>query len=165
MGANTRSSSLSLIVRSYLGDLRHWIGCLVTGYAVACGVMLFGVVSLLIAIGIGVGAAFHALEMRYNIWIAYAMVGGAFLLLGLVGLLAGRILLARPAPAVPRPSRQSDMLKRAIAVPVAARQIATSRSGSGAGVDPTTQVLAAGAAIMLVAWFAASHFKRRHDGI
>ncbi|WP_420965892.1 hypothetical protein [Bradyrhizobium sp. B120] len=165
MGANTRSPSLSLVFRSYLGDVRRWIAHLVTGYAVACGFLLVAAVSLLVAFGIGVAAGFHALELHYDIWIAYAVVGGAFLLLGLVGLLAGRMLLARPAPAVPRPSRQADMLKRAIVVPVAARLIVTSGSGSGASVDLTTRTLAAGAAIMLVGWFAASRLRRRHDAI
>ncbi|NEU99739.1 phage holin family protein, partial [Bradyrhizobium sp. UFLA 03-164] len=101
MGANSRPSSLSLIFRSYLGDLRRWIGHLVTGYAVACGFMLVGAISLLIAIGIGVSAAFHALEARYDVWIAYAVVGGAFLVLGLAGLVAGRVMLARPGPEIP----------------------------------------------------------------
>ncbi|WP_246788436.1 hypothetical protein [Bradyrhizobium sp. CCBAU 53421] len=165
MGAPTRSPSLSQIVHSYLGDLRRWIGHLVTGYAVACGVMLVGAISLLIAIGIGVGAAFYALEVRYDIWIAYAVVGGTFLLLGLAGLVAGRVLLTRPAPEVPRPTRQADMLKRSIAVPVAARLIAVSRSGAAAGVDPKTQALAAGAAVLLIGWFAASRLGRRPDAV
>ncbi|MCA1399392.1 phage holin family protein [Bradyrhizobium sp. BRP56] len=164
MPVNT-SSSLSLIFRSYLADLRQWMTRLVTGYAFACSFMLAGAVSLLIAIGIGVGAAFHALEMHYDIWIAYAAIGGAFVLLGILGLVMGRVLLARPAPAVPRPGRQADMLKRAIAVPVAARLIATTRTGAGASVDPTTRALAAGAAIMLVGWFAASRARRQRDAI
>ncbi|PAY06746.1 hypothetical protein CK489_28205 [Bradyrhizobium sp. UFLA03-84] len=165
MSAHTRSSSLSLIFRSYLADLRQWIGQVMTGYALACAFMLVGAMSLLVAIGIGVAAGFHALEVRYGIWIAYAVVGGAFLLLGLVGLVAGRVLLARPAPAVPRPSRQAAMLKRAIAVPVAARLIATSRSAAGTSADTTTQALAAGAALLLVGWFAATRFRRRPDAI
>ncbi|MHC2334578.1 hypothetical protein [Bradyrhizobium sp. USDA 4454] len=163
MGAKSRPPSLSLIFRSYLGDLRQWIGHLVTGYALAGGFMLVGAVSLVVAIGIGVAAAFHALEVRYDIWMAYAGIGGAFVLVGLVGLVVGRALLARPAPAAPRPSRQADMIKRSIAVPVAARLIATSRTGANA--DTTTQVLAAGAAVLLVGWFAASRFRRRPDAI
>ncbi|WP_229190735.1 hypothetical protein [Bradyrhizobium brasilense] len=77
----------------------------------------------------------------------------------------GRVLLARPAPAVPRPGRQADMLKRAIAVPVAARLIASSQSGAGTRIDPTTRALAAGAAIMLVGWFAASRAGRQREAI
>jgi hypothetical protein len=165
MPVNTRPPSLSLIFRSYLADLRQWLGRLVTGYALACGVMLVGAVSLLVAIGIGVAAAFHALEAHYGIWIAYAAIGGVFLLLGILGLVVGRVLLARPAPAVPRPGRQADMLKRAIAVPVAARLIASNRTGAGRSVDPTTRALAAGAAIMLVGWFAASRARRQRDAI
>ncbi|MGY4480012.1 hypothetical protein [Bradyrhizobium sp. USDA 3364] len=163
MGANSRSSSLSLVFGSYLADLRQWIGQVMTGYALAGAFMLVGAASLLIAIGIGVAAGFHALEVRYDIWIAYAVVAGAFLVLGLAGLVAGRALLARPAPAVPRPSRQADMLKRSIAVPVAARLIATSRAGVSA--DSTTQALAVGAAVLLVGWFAASRFRRRPNAI
>ncbi|GKQ51065.1 hypothetical protein [Bradyrhizobium sp. Ce-3] len=165
MGAHTRPSSLSLILRSYLADLRQWIGHLATGYALACGLMLVGAVSLLIATGVAVAAGFHALEVRYGIWIGYAVVGGAFLLLGLAGLVAGRMLLARPPPAVPRPSRQADMLKRSIAVPVAARLIAISRTGATARADVTTRALAAGAAVMLVGWFAGSRLGRRHDAV
>ncbi|WP_229165223.1 hypothetical protein [Bradyrhizobium altum] len=164
MRANTRPSPFSLIVRSYLADLRQWTGHLVAGYALACGFMLAGGVSLVIAIGIGVDAAFRALEMRYDIWIAYATIGGAFLVLGLLGLVMGRLLLGHPAPAVPRPSRQVDMLKRAIAVSAAARLIATSRPGGGSA-DTTTQALAAAAAAMLIGWFAASRFRRRHDDV
>lgn len=165
MRVNTRPSSLNLIFRSYLADLRQWLGRLVTGYALACGFMLVGAVSLLVAIGIGVAAAFHALEVHYGSWIAYAATGGVFLLLGIVGLVVGRLLLARPAPAVPSPGRQADMLKRAIAVPVAARLIASNRTGAGGSVDPTTRALAAGAAIMLVGWFASSRARRQRDAI
>lgn len=170
MRVNTRPSSLSLIFRSYLADLRQWMGRLVTGYALACSFMLVGAVALLVAIGIGIAAAFHALEVRYDIWIAYAAIGGTFLFLGVLGLVVGRVLLARPAPAVPRPGRQADMLKRAIAVPVAARLIATSRPTSGGSVDTTTRALAAGAVVMLVGWFAASRAGgqragRRRDAI
>nr|QIG97366.1 hypothetical protein G6P99_36630 [Bradyrhizobium sp. 6(2017)] len=164
MRANARPS-LSLIAQSYLADLRQWIERLVTGYALACGFMLVGAVSLLVAIGIGGAAAFHAIDLRYGIWIAYAAIGGVFLLLGLLGLGTGRGLLARPAPAAPRSGQQADMLKRAVAVPVAARLIATSRSGAGVNADPTTQVLAAGAAVMLIGWFAVSRFKRPRDVI
>ncbi|WP_244485048.1 hypothetical protein [Bradyrhizobium tropiciagri] len=163
MSAKTRSSVLSLIFRSYLADLQQWIGQMVTGYALTCSFMLIGAVSLVIAMGVGVAAAFHAIEVRYDIWIAYAVIGGAFLLLGFAGLIVGRALLARPAPSVPLPSRQADMLKRAIAVPVAARLIATSQTGASA--DATTQALAAGAAVLLVGWFAASRFRRRPDAV
>jgi len=163
MRANTRPASVSLIFRSYVQDLRQWIGHQASGYALACGFLLAGALSLVVAAGIGSAAAFHALELRYGVWAAYAVVGGAFLVLGLVGLLAGRVVLARPAPAMPQPSRQVDMLKRAVAVPVAARLIAVSRTGAMAKADPTTQVLAAGAAVMLVGWFAASRFRRRPE--
>lgn len=161
MRVNSRPSSLSLIVSSYLADWRRWIGRRVTGYAIACGFLLMGAVSLLVAIGVGIATGFHALEMRYGIWIAYAAIGGAFLLLGLLGLVIGRALLARPAPQMPRGSRQADMLKRAVAVPIAARLIATSRSGS----DTTTKAMAAGAVILLAGWFAASRFRRRSGAI
>ncbi|MCA6124793.1 hypothetical protein J6500_23270 [Bradyrhizobium sp. WSM 1704] len=158
MRAARQPSSLSLIVGSYLADWRRWIGRLITSYALAGGLMLMGAVSLLIAIGIGVAAGFHAIEVRYGIWIAYAAIGGAFVLLGLLGLVIGRVLLARPAPHVPRGSRQAGMLKRAVAAPVATRLIATTRSGA----DTTTQAMAAGAVILLAAWLAASRFRRRH---
>jgi hypothetical protein len=165
MRANAGPSSISLIARSYIADLRRWIGQLVTGYALAGGVMLAGAVFLVVAVGVGVAAGFHAIELHYGIWIAYAVIGGGFLLLGLLGLVAGQVLLKRPAPAMPRPGRQADMLKRSIAVPVAARLIAGSRTGAGAGADSTTRALAVASVVMLVGWVAASRFRRRPDAV
>lgn len=163
MRANSRRPSISLILRSYLVDLRRWIGRIVTGYALAGGFLLAGALAVLVAIGVGVAAAFYAIQLRYGVWIAYAAIGGAFLVSGLFGLGTGSVLLNRPAAALPRPHRQADMLKRSIAVPVAARLIARSRAGAGASADTTTQALAAGAAVLLVGWMAASWFRRKPD--
>ncbi|QOZ25123.1 hypothetical protein [Bradyrhizobium sp. CCBAU 51753] len=163
MRPNTGPSSISLIVRSYVTELRQWIGRLVTGYALACGFMLVGAAFVLVAAGVGVAAAFHAIELHYGIRIAYAAIGGGFLLLGLSGLVMGQMLFKRPAPPLPRPTRQADMLKRSIAVPVAARLIAGSRAAGG--VDTTTRALAAAAAVMLVGWVAASRLRRKPDAV
>lgn len=165
MPANARPSPLSMIFRSYYADLRQWFGGLATRYALACGLMLAGAIALVVAVAVGVAAAFHGIEQRYGVWIAYAAIGGTFLMLGIVGLVVGRVLIKRPAPAVPRPSRQVDMLKRAIAMPVATRLISTSRSGAGLNADAKTQALAAAAAVMLVGWVAASRFRRKPDAI
>ncbi|WP_249144177.1 hypothetical protein [Bradyrhizobium lablabi] len=137
---------------------------LATGYALALGLMLMGLISLVIAVGVGVAAAFHVIEVRYGAPLAYGVVGGLFLVLGIAGLLVGRGLLKRSAPPVPRPRRQADMLKRAVAVPVAARLISTSRMAR-VQADPVTQALAAAAAVTLVGWIAASRFKRRSGDI
>jgi len=155
---STQPSSLGPILRSYVADLRTWIGRLLTGYALACGLMLAGAIFIFIAIGFGVGAGFHFIEVRYGLGVAYGTVGGAFLMLGLAGLLAGRLLVKRPAPALPRPHRQADMIKRSIVAPVAARLMFSSRTGPG--TDPVMRAAAVGAAVILLGWIAASRFRR-----
>ena len=161
MRADTRPSLLSTILHSYARDLRRWTSGVVTGYALAFGLILAGALSTLVALGVGAGAAFHAIEMHHGSFVAYAVVGGFFLVLGLIGLIAGRLLLQRPMAAVPRPRRQVEILKRSIAVPVVTRQISTSRPGAALHADSTTQALAGAAAVMLLVWIATSRFSRR----
>lgn len=135
---------------------------LVTGYALASGLILVGALSILVALGVGAGAAFHGVEMHHSSFVAYAVVGGFFFILGLIGLIAGRLLLRRPMAVVPRPRRQAEMLKRSTTVPIVTRLISTSRPAA-AHADSTTQALAGAAAVILVAWIATSHFSRRPE--
>jgi hypothetical protein len=92
MRATARPSLLSLVLHSYAVDLRKWGTRLVTGYAVAVGVMLAGAIFIIVAAGIGVAAAFHFLETRYGAPVAYGALGGVFLVLGLAQLLTGRLM-------------------------------------------------------------------------
>ena len=157
----TQRSTLTLALHSYARDVRGWITGRVTSYLVAYGLIAAGAISLLVAIGFGIGAVFYLIETHYGVRTAFAATGGFFLALGLIGLVAGRVMLSRSAPPVPRPRRQMEMVKRAIAAPVATRLILGS-SASGAGrADPVTQSLAAAAAVLLVGWIVAGRFKRR----
>ena len=160
MRANTRSSVIGSILHSYATELGTWVRCRATRYGTACGIMVAGAISILIAVGVATAAAFHFIELRYGISVAYGTTGGFFFLLGLAGLLGGHLLLKNSAAPLPRP--QADMLKRSIAVPVAARLLSSGASLGAAGrADPATQALAAGAAIMLVGWIVASRIGRR----
>ena len=157
----TQRSTLTVAMHSYARDVRGWITARVTSYLVAYGVIAAGAISFLVAIGFGVGAIFTLIEIRYGVWSAFAATGGFFLTLGLIGLVAGRVMLSRSAPPLPRPRRQMEMVKRAIAAPVATRLILGSSASGARRADPVTQSLAAAAAVLLVGWIAASRFKRR----
>jgi hypothetical protein len=122
--------------------------------------MLAGAISIVMAVSVGFAAAFHFIEAQYGVYVAYGAIGGFLLVLGLLGLLTGRLLLKRPLPPVPRPRGQTDMLKRSIAAPLAARL-----NSPSARVDPVTQVLAAAAAVTLVGWIAASRFNRNSGAV
>jgi len=75
-----RSSNLLIaLVKSYGRDLKHWLGGLTTRYAAGAGLIAAGVVLLLVAAGVAISAGFHALEIHYGTYVAYGVVGGAFL--------------------------------------------------------------------------------------
>jgi hypothetical protein len=155
-----RSSNLLVaLVKSYGGDLKHWLGGLTTRYAAGAGLIAAGVVLLLVAVGIAISAGFHALETHYGIYVAYGVVGGVFLLLGVAGLVAGRTMLSRPAAPLPAPGRHFQVLKRAVTVPAIATLVA--QGGRRAGqMDPVSRGLAVGAAAILAAWVAANQARR-----
>jgi hypothetical protein len=163
VSSSSLASSLGLVLQSYLADLRTWGSRAVTGYMVASALMVTGAGCILIAAGVGVAACFHVIEMHYGIFAAYASVGGFFCVAGLAGLLAGRWLLRRPAPPVPNPRRQADMLKQAIVAPAVVRLVGTPRGGSRLDADPVTQGLAATAAIAFVGWICLSRLGRRPE--
>lgn len=160
MNHQRRSSQNVLVwmVTSYVGDLRNWVSSLGSRYAMATGLMAVGAVSLIVATGVGIAAGFHALEIRYGIWIAYAAIGGAFALIGIAGLVAGQLVLNRPAASVPTPQRQMKALKGSMISAVGA-QLAL--RGQSSQADPVTRVLAAGAAATLLGWVAITYLQRR----
>ena len=120
-----QSSNLLLtLARSYSRDLKHWLGVLTTRYAAGAGLLAAGVVFLIIAAGIATSAAFHALEVHYGTYVAYGIVGGMFLLLGVSGLAAGRVMLSRPTTPLPTPKRQFQVLKQSITAPAVAALVA-----------------------------------------
>jgi len=156
-----RRSSQNIVVRSltsYAGDLRNWVSSLGTRYTMAAGLMAAGAISLIAAAGIGIAAGFHALEIRYGTWIAYAVVGGTFAVIGVAALVAGTSVLNRPAAPVPSPQRQMKALKGSMMSAIGAQLALRGQSSQG---DPVTRVLAAGAAATLLGWVAITYLQRR----
>jgi hypothetical protein len=128
-------SFLALAIRSYVADLRKWFGGMMRRYELAIGLLLAGAIALIVAIGVGISATFHIIEVRYGIWGAYVAVGGFFLTLGLITLLAGTAMLKRPLPSVPRPHRQVDTLKRSVVMSISARFLSVPIAACGGKVD------------------------------
>jgi len=124
----------------------------------AAGLMAVGAVSLTVAAGIGIAAGFHALEMQYGTWIAYAVVGGTFAVIGAAGLIAGQTVLNRPAASVPSPQRQMQALKGTMMKAVGAQLALRGHASQG---DPVTRMLAAGAAATLIGWVAITYLQQR----
>lgn len=151
--------SFAIALRSYADDVHRWIATIARGYAVGVGLILAGAIAILVAIGVGIAATFHVIEVRYGASVAYAAVGGVFLIFGLIGLLAGRALLKRPVP-LPSPQRQVDMLKRSITAPVAVRLLSNARTEARGEADPVTQLLAATAAAILIGWIVFSRSRK-----
>lgn len=147
------------MLKSYGDDLRKWLSGIGTRYAMGIGLMACGAVLLTVAAGIGTAAAFHYIETRYGAYVAYAVVGGACFVLGTVGLLAGRATLGQPAAPLPSPQRQAQILKQSIAAPATALLFPSNRRQSSR-VDPVTQILAVGAATVLLGWVTATHLHR-----
>jgi hypothetical protein len=92
--------------------LRKWVGGIARRYAVAVAVLIIGVLAGLVAVGFGIVAVFHFVELRYGPNVAFASVGGFLAVIGLVGAFVGVALLKRQMPPVPRPHRQVQELKR-----------------------------------------------------
>jgi hypothetical protein len=153
-----RSSNLLIsLAKSYGRDLKHWFGGLTTRYAAGAGLLAAGVVLLLVAAGVAISAGFHALEIHYGTYVAYGVVGGVFLLLGVAGLVAGRMMLSRPTAPLPSPGRQFQVIKRAVTVPA----ITTLVSHGGRRMDPVSRGLAVGAAAILLGWIAVNAAQRQ----
>ena len=158
---NSGRSSSNIVVRmlkSYGGDLRGWLSSLGTRYALAAGLLAGGAVLLLVAAGVGVAAGFYAIELHYGAYVAYAVVGGSFLICGIAALLAGKMVLNRPAVSVPTPQRQLQTLKGSMMSAVGTQ---LSLGGRSTRPDPVTRMLAAGAAATLIGWVAVTWLQRR----
>ena len=75
--SSTNSGFIGLL-RHYLGKVFGWAKLRIGRYGFAPGLLTAGVLLLVVAAAIGTAAGFHFLELRYGIWIAYGIVGGAF---------------------------------------------------------------------------------------
>ena len=158
-----RSSNLLVaLVKSYGRDLKHWLEGLTTRYAAGAGLLAVGIVLLLAAAGVAISAGFHALEIHYGTYVAYSVVGGVFLLPGVTALLAGRMVLSRPAAPLPAPERQFQVLKRAVTAPAIAALVVQG-GRRAARIDPVSRGLAVGAAAILLGWVAVNAARHQRD--
>jgi len=148
------------LVRSYGGDLRKWAVGIARRYAVAVAVLIIGVLAALVAVGFGIAAVFHFVELRYGPNVAFAAVGGFFAAIALVGVLAGVALLKRQIPRVPRPHRQVQQLKQSLAVPAALHLIGRGRQASAIAKDPMMQFAIGAAAALVIGWIVSTGLSR-----
>lgn len=148
------------VLKSYSEDVRKWLNSIGRRYAAGIGFMAIGALLVIVAAGVGTAAVFHYIEMEHGAYLAYAIIGGAYCVLGIAGLFVGRGLLGQPASPVPSPQRQVQILKRSLTVPAAALFVSSDRR-EVSGPDPLTQVLAVGAAATLLGWVAVTELQRR----
>jgi hypothetical protein len=121
--------------------------------------LIIGVLAALVAVGFGIAAVFHFVELRYGPDVAFASVGGFFAVIGLVGVFVGGALLNRQMPPVPRPHRQVQELKRALAVPATLHFIRSGRQ-SPIAKDPVMQFAIGAAAALVIGWIASTGLSR-----
>jgi hypothetical protein len=148
-------------VHSYAMDLRGWATGLTIRYAVAVAMVIGGILAVFAAAAVGITALFHFIEDQYGIDAAYAGVGGGLFLAGILLFLLAWTLLRGRTPALPRPQRQTQSVKRMMIGPAAVRAVAGLRQVEGARADPLTEVLAAVAATVLVGWVVASRLGKK----
>lgn len=146
------------LFRSYGRDLRTWIGKIESNYIAAIALMAAGLVCLIVSAGIAISALFFMIETRWGTYTAYATVGGAFFLLGVIGVYAGAKFFKKKFPPLPSLRRQTQSLQRSTALAAVARLLAGRKNDKA--MDPVTQTLAGLAAALLIGWVAASYVRR-----
>jgi hypothetical protein len=139
------------LIGRYLAKLSAWTKLRIGRYGVAFGLLAIGALMLVVAAAIGTAAGFHFLELRYGIWTAYGIVGGAFAGSAAIALIAGWVILKAKPPSMPAPPTPARLLRHAVA-PIALRLSSTAEARRTLPVDPRTGLFAAGAALLLVAW-------------
>lgn len=146
-------------MQSYGRELRRWIGGITTRYAIALVLLFSGCASIIAAIGVGIAALFHWLEVHYGANHAYAIIAGLLIFLGLVGALTGYLLLTRPLPPLPRPARHAKAIGRSVAAD--AMLAASAPHKALVKADPATEVMIGLAAACLVGWLLSSRMNPR----
>jgi hypothetical protein len=155
------SEAASVLLRSYVADLRSWMAAIAVGYAIGVALLVGGVLMTLTGIAVGVIALFRFIGLRLGPELAYAIVGGGFLALGLVLLLTGMAVIRRRLPSPPPPRRQAEAAKQVIIRPAAKRMVAGLDIMGSVRADLATQLMAGGAATLLLAWIVASRRRVR----
>ena len=149
--SHTSSGPLST-VRSYANRLRQWAVHGLLLYAVAAGLCVVGALFFAAGVGVATAAGFHFLELRYDIWTAYAVVGGTFFGLALLLSFVAFAIFKKRASPIPRPPSAGVLLRQSL--PLAAKF--TGPDLGNGRLDNRSRMLAAGAAALLVAWIVVS---------
>jgi hypothetical protein len=150
---------VSGFLQSYGRELRGWASRIGARYAIAVILLLSGGASLVAAIGVGIAACFHWLEIRYGSTVAYEAVIGVLALLGAVSALIGIVLIKIALPPVPRPHRHGRAAGRSVAAK-AAVALSTPRE-SLAKADLVTEMMIGVAAACLLGWLVSSRSQTR----
>ena len=147
-------AGVSALLRSYVADLRGWVGKLAGGYAVAVAILVGSVLALFAAVAVGVTVLFHVIERHYGADVAYGSIGGGLFILAIALFLIGWAMLRRRIPPLPRPHRQAEAAKRRLIGPAALSAAGWSRAVTEKA-DPTTKLFIAVATTMLLGWVVA----------
>jgi hypothetical protein len=153
---------LSALWRSYAADLKAWAARLAASYGIAAALLVGGMLAVFGGIAVGAIALFHFIELRYGTNTAFAALGGGFLALGAILLLAGLLTIGRKAAPLPQPRRQFRAAKNMLVGSTVARTMATLHTSEAAKPDAMTQVLLGAAAILAAAWIVATHLGSNH---
>ena len=158
-GPTTRAPFASGLLRAYASELRNWLGEIAKGYLIGGVLAIIGALALLVAIGIGFGAVFHVIELRYGTGVAFGSIGGFFAIVAICGLLGGILRFKKHLPSAPKPYRQIVDLKQFIGA-----QAVSSLNGNEEDApanDPIMRILLGAAAAIAIGWMAASLARAR----
>ena len=140
-------------LRAYGREVRAWSTGLLTRYAVVVILLLAAFAGLLGAIGMGLDALFHFLEMKYGTWIAYGSIGGLLIAIALLAAAMGIAKLRQDMPPPPDPRRHAKAASRI----VAAESIgAVAASGQALATRPVLPAAIGLASVGLLGWLIAS---------
>ena len=104
------------MLRSYGSEVKSWGGRIVRRYLVAVTLLAAGGLFILAAAGFGIAAGFHFVALRYGENIAFAVLGGSFLVIGLIVIVAGLSSMKRRLPVLPNPNKHIRDFSRSAAL-------------------------------------------------
>ncbi len=146
--------SLRGLVHSYGRELRGWAGGITLRYGIAVALLLSAGAGIIAAIGVGIAALFHWLEIAHGAYAAYGIVIGLLLFLAVASALTAIVLLKQGLPPLPRPHRHAAAAGRSVAAGAGLAASAPHKSLMKA--DPVTEVMIGLAAACLVGWLVSS---------
>jgi hypothetical protein len=151
------------LFRSYVADLRGWAGRLATRYAVAVAMTIGGILANFAAVAVGITALFHFIERQYGMDVAYGVIGGGLVAIGIILFLVAWTMLRRRVAPMPGPHRQAQSVKQMVVKSAMARALANPSEAEGMRADAATQVLIGAAAAVLIGWILASRLAARSE--